>query len=137
MIAITISFVRLQTILSIPTCRYERPSSPRTHVAKLTYRKWGAVVIAALPNIASAGARPPLKIPFRSSNPNSKHKILMDAYLTHENYACGAGANVPSPTAAKVTTDVTAQVITAHVTPITGDTARHTTVTPQEYHVPT
>ena len=41
------------------------------------------------------------------------------------------------PTAAKVTTGVSFQLITAHVTLIIKDTTRHTTVTPQEYHAPT
>ena len=61
----------------------------------------------------------------------------MDPYLRDGNYACGAGTNVASPAAAKVTTNVAAKVITAHVTPVIGDTTRHTKVPPQEYHAPT
>ena len=54
----------------------------------------------------------------------------MDPYLRHGNYACGTGAIGPPPVATTVTTDVAAQVITAHVTPIIEDTTRHTKVTP-------
>ena len=137
MIAVTISFVQLQILLSIPTCRYERPFSPRTHAVKLAYSTRVAIVNATLPNITSAGARPPLKIHFHSLTPNLEQRILMDPYLRHGNYACGDGANAPPPAAAIVTTDVAAQVITAHVTPIIGDTTQHTTVTTQEYHAST
>ena len=97
MIAITISFVRLPIILSIPTCRYGRPSSPRTHAVKLAYSIRVAVVIGALPNIAFAGAWPPSKIPSHSLTPNLEHMILMDPYLRHGNYACGAGTNATPP----------------------------------------
>ena len=90
------------------------------HVAKLAYSTKAAAVIAALPNIASAGAQPPLKILFRSSTPSSERTILMDLYLRRGKYACVAGASA-APADAKVIIDVTAQVMVAHVTPIIGD----------------
>ena len=97
MIAITTSFVRLQIILSIPTCRYGRPSSPRSHAVKIAYSTRVTVVTAAVPNIAFAGARPPSKLPSHSLTLNLEHTIVIDPYLRHGNHACGAGANVPPP----------------------------------------
>ena len=96
---------------------YGRPFFPKTHVVNLAYSIKVAAVIAALPNIASAGDQPPLKISYRPSTPNSKRTILMDLYLRRRKYACA-----PPPAVAKVIIDVTAQVMVVHVTPIIGDT---------------
>ena len=91
-----------------------------------------AVVMAALPNIASAGAQPPLKLPFHSSTPNSERTILMGPYLRHGKYACVAGASAAPPATVEVITDVTAQVMAGYVTPIIGDTTRHYQGNPPE-----
>ena len=118
-------------MLSIPSCPYGRPFSPKTHVVRLACSIEADVVIAALPNTVSAAVHSPLNIRFCTSTPNLKHTILMDI-LRRGKYACVAGAKVVPPSAAKVKTDVTAQVMAAHVTLIIGGTIRHTMVIPQE-----
>ena len=95
------------------------------------YSVEAAAVITALPNAFFAGTQLPLKITLRSSTLNSERTILLDLCLRHGKYARVAGAKAVPPAAAKVITDVTAQVMAAHVTLITGDTNRHIKVTPQ------
>ena len=56
-----------------------------------------AVVIADLPNAASAGAHLPLKIPFRSSTFNSERTILMDPCSRQGKSVSVAGASAPPP----------------------------------------
>ena len=96
--------------MDVPSLRRRMPSGLRSIEA--------AVVVAALPNTFSAAAHSP-KYNFRSSTSNSERTILMDI-LTHEKYACVAGAKATLPAAAKIITDVTAQVMAAHVTLIVG-----------------
>ena len=124
-------------MLSVPTCLYGRPFSPKTHAVRLAYNIKVVVVIAALPSTASAGVQPPLKIRSSSSTPNSERTILMDPYLRRGKDTCVAGTSATPPAVAKVKIDVTTQVMAAHVTVIIGDTTRHTKVTPKEYHAPT
>ena len=59
----------------------------------------------------------------------------MDLYLRRGKYGCAAGAK-PPPADARITIDVTTQVMVAHVTPTIGDTTQHK-VAPQGCHVPT
>ena len=77
--------------------------------------------------------------PFKNTlsllNPEFGTHILMYLYLRRGRQGCVAGAR-PPPADVRITIDVTTQVMAAHVTPIIGDTTRHTKVTPQGCHAP-
>ena len=88
----------------------------KTHTVRPTYSIEAAVATAAQPNTASAGVQLPLKPHYLSSTPISERTALMDPCLRHGKYACADGAKAAHSAAAKVTTDVTAQVMATHVT---------------------
>ena len=116
---------------SIPSSPYGRPFSPKTHVVRPACSIEADVVIAALPNTVSAAVQSPLNIPFCTSTPNLERTIHQDI-LKRGKYACVAGAIAVPSSSAKVKTDVTTQVMAAHVTLIIGGTIGHTMEIPQE-----
>ena len=85
----------------------------------------------ALPETVSAGGMSSLKISSLFSTPISERTMPMGPRSRHGKYACVTGASESPPVVAKDITDVTAQVMAAHITLIIGDTSRHTKVITQ------